>query len=130
MRIYGEIVDGVPKIKNLDAYKQFFSGLENGEGFELKLTKTRDIRNLEMNNLYWAWLNELSLHSGYTKSELHGYFKEQLLCKETMVNNVSVLDCESTADLTIKEFSHYLSEVARLAAQNFSFVFQPLSKSL
>lgn len=130
MKVYGEISEGKPVIFNIDGYREFFSKLDEKEQFEIKLTKVKDIRSIQMNNLYWAWLADLSLHSGYTKRELHNYFKEQLLCKETTVNGVHVFDCESTADLSIKEFSHYLSEVARLAAQQFSFVLKSLSDAL
>jgi hypothetical protein len=127
MKFYGKMEEGKPKIYNIDNYKGFFATLQEGDEFEIKLRKVKDIRNLEMNNLYWMWLGQLSDFSGYTKRELHSYFKQELLCHETQVNGEAVHDCLSTTDLSIKEFSKYLDEVARLSAQNFHFT---LSKTL
>lgn len=127
MKVYGKIVEGKPKIQNAVKLREFFYELKEGEEFQVTLTSSKDIRNLEMNNLYWAWLSELSLHSGYTKRELHNYFKEQLLdCHESQINGRHILDCQSTSDLTIKQFSHYLDEVARLASEHFNFVLKSL----
>lgn len=120
MKFYGKIEDGKPKIA--ENYKEFFDCLEEGEAFEIKVTRSKDIRNLKMNNLYWLWLGQLSLFSGYSKRELHNYFKQELLCHEVQIKGETILDCLSTSDLSIEEFSHYLDEVARLSSQNFSFI--------
>lgn len=122
MKFYGKIEEGKPKITNVKTYVDFFDSLLEGDQFEIKVTPIKDIRNASMNNLYWKWLTDLSEHSGYTKRELHNYFKQELLCLEVQVKGESVLDCESTSELSIPEFSRYLREVTRLAAQNFSFI--------
>lgn len=118
MKFYGKTIDGQLFITG--DLKNYLKSL-NGD-FEIKVTKTKDIRTLEMNNLYWWWMTLLSEESGYTKSELHNYFKTKLLCEiEEGVNKESVINCKSTADLNVKEFSHYLQEVGRIAAENFSY---------
>jgi hypothetical protein len=115
-------MDRTPKIYDLQGYQKFFDSLKEGEEFELRIRKVKDSRTAKMNNLYWLWMSDLSEFSGYTKTELHNYFKKELLCVESKVNNQTILNCESTADLSIKDFSNYLKQVTRLSAQNFSFV--------
>lgn len=120
MKFYGKKQEGKPQISNVEDYKKFFDSLQEGEAFEVTLIKSKDIRNLKMNNLYWWWLSILSKDSGYTKKELHSYFKEQFLCKESKINGKIVLDCESTADLSTKDYITYLENVSREAIQNFN----------
>lgn len=118
MKFYGTVKDGEVRVKG--DVREYLKTLEGD--FEIKITPTKDIRTLEMNNLYWWWMGLLSEHSGYTKHELHNYFKTKLLCEVDTINGEIVLDCESTSDLTISGFAHYLQEVARLAVQNFEYV--------
>jgi len=120
VKFYGKKQEGKPQISNVEDYKKFFDSLQEGEAFEVTLIKSKDIRNLKMNNLYWWWLSILSKDSGYTKKELHSYFKEQFLCKESKINGKIVLDCESTADLSTKDYITYLENVSREAIQNFN----------
>lgn len=122
MKFDGKIIDGKPKISNLDKYQKFFEALDEGDEFEIKVVANKDLRNHKMNNLYWLWLTQLSNFSGYTKRELHNYFKQELLCIESSINGGNYLDCKSTSELSIAEFSDYLKEITRLASQNFSFV--------
>ncbi len=117
MKFYGEVKEG--KIHIGPEFRDYIEKLEGG--FEIRVTRTKDIRTLEMNNRYWWWMSILSEHSGYTKKELHNYFKTKLLCEVDTVNGETMMDCESTSDLTVAGFAHYLQEVGRLAAQNFNF---------
>ena len=128
MKFYGTTTGGVASIPD-----DFYRGIEKIDGaFEIKVTAAKDIRTLQMNSLYWHWIGLLSEYSGYTKKELHSYFKTKLLCMEELVNGEKIIDCQSTTDLTIKEFGHYLQEVARLAVENFNYVLpdSPVLKNL
>lgn len=89
---------------------------------EVRVRPTKDIRTLAMNSLYWLWLTVISESSGYTKRELHSYFKTKLLCVEERVLDEYIIDCGSTSDLSVKDFSAYLEGVARLASENFHVV--------
>ena len=117
MKFNGRTLEGKVTLNgDLNAYLKTLDG-----SWEIKVTMAKDIRSAEMNNLYWWWLSILSHESGYTKNELHNYFKTKLLCVlEDTVNGEAVIDCKSTSELSVKEFAHYLQEVGRLAAENFS----------
>lgn len=120
MKFYGKKVDGKPKIINSKEYLEFFDSLQDGEEYELTVTKVKDIRSAKMNNLYWWWLSIISENSGYTRKELHNYFKEELLCEEKLVNNKIILECKSTSELTNQQYVKYLNEVNRIATQHFN----------
>lgn len=120
MKFYGVKKEDKPKIFNSKDYSAFFDSLQNGEEFEITVTKVKDIRSHKMNNLYWWWLSIISDNSGYTKKELHNYFKEELLCEEKIVNEKTILDCKSTSELTNQEYVKYLNEVNRIATQHFN----------
>lgn len=116
MKFYGSNIDGKLSVDaRLSEYIKSIDG-----NFEIKVTKIKDIRTAEMNNLYWWWMKILSDETGYTKNELHNYFKNKILCVEDQINGETFLDCKSTADLTIKEFSEYLLQVGKLGAEKFS----------
>lgn len=118
MKFYGKTKEGKTTVDS--ALRGYLEALDGD--FEIKVTLTKDLRSLKMNNLYWLWLTILSDESGYLKSELHAYFKNKLLCFFDSVNGEQILNCPSTSDLTIKEFQTYLINIGRLAAENFNCV--------
>lgn len=126
MKFYGNNTDGITTIKNRTKFIEYLDSIRGD--FEIKVTPTKDIRSLEMNNRYWWWLSLLSDFSGYTKSELHNYFKTRLLCIEDMLMGEKVINCKSTSELTIKEFGEYLINVGRIASESFSY-YLPESQS-
>lgn len=122
MKIHAIKVNGKLDFKNKERIDKFIENLKEGEGVQISFLLSKDIRRLEMNNLYWLWLGIISNDSGYTKKELHSYFKEELICEEAEINGKIIHNCPSTAELSVKDFSFYLQEVARLAVQNFNVV--------
>lgn len=121
MKIHAQKINGKLEYKK-ERVEKFIEALKEGEGVQISFLLSKDIRRLEMNNLYWFWLGIISNDVGYTKKELHAYFKEELLCEESEVNGRLVHNCPSTSDMSIKDFSSYLQEVSRLAVQNFNVV--------
>lgn len=132
MKFYGSTKQGRTIITNRDQLLEHLKSIEGD--FVLKVTATKDIRTLKMNDLYWFWLSLLSEESGYSKRQIHNYFKNELLCIEDEVKGEKIMDCRSTSDLTIKEFSEYLLNVGRIASESFSFYLpyqdQPLKYGL
>lgn len=129
-KFYGSSKSGEVVVNNSDGMKSYLKSIEGD--FEIKVTPTKDIRTLQMNNLYWGWLTALSDYSGYTKQELHNYFKTKLLCENDQINGEIIINCQSTSDLTIKQFGAYLEDVCRISAQNFEFILEsrPLQEIL
>lgn len=120
MKFYVENQKGKLIFNDFKGIKTYLKSLDGN--IEIRVRPTKDIRTLAMNNLYWLWLTAISDSSGYTKRELHNYFKTKLLCVEDKVLDEYIIDCGSTSDLSVKNFILYLEEVARLAAQNFHVV--------
>lgn len=119
MKFYGTITKGKLKVNDLRRAIDYIKDID-GE-VEIRVRPTKDIRSLKMNNLYWRWLGLLSEESGYSKKELHNYFKTKLLCIEEKFLDEYVINCTSTSDLSVKDFSIYLRDVVQLASENFHF---------
>lgn len=127
MNFYTTVKNGLPEQSGFDRFMSHLISLD-GE-VEIRVRPTKDIRTLKMNNLYWGWLTLISNETGYLKRELHNYFKTKLLCVEEKFLDEFVINCGSTSDLSIKDFSIYLEGVARLTSENFHIVL-PDSKGL
>lgn len=96
------------------------------------IRKAKDKRSIAANNLYWAWIKELSNQTGYTEDELHSKFKRTYLPRiymEDAQNQNQVewtalfdiikedgtplmieraLDTVSSTWLTVQQFTEYL----------------------
>ena len=97
----------ITKLKELDFNKIW----------KVQVTERKHIRNLSQNDKYWAILEGLSYHLGYTKEELHELMKYKFLkyAKEIAGNPVVVVP--STADLDTGEFAEFIENVLMFAQQ-------------
>ena len=72
-------------------------------------------RNLSQNDKYWAILEGLSDHMGYTKEELHELLKYKFLKYAKEIAGQPVVVVPSTSDLDTGEFAEYIENVLRFA---------------
>jgi hypothetical protein len=110
------------------------------EGFLCyQYVNTQKARSLEQNALYWKWIEIIANESGYTKNELHSYFKYSFIAIPLFrlagrdlipydigtflmkLNEVELLQTfmssVSTTSLKTNEFTIYLNEVAKFALE-------------
>ena len=102
---------------NLPIFITKLKELDFNKTWKVQVTERKHIRNLSQNDKYWAILEGLSDHLGYTKDELHELMKYKFLkyAKEVAGNPVIVVP--STSDLDTKEFSEFIENVLRFANQ-------------
>lgn len=127
------IQDGTFKMPDL---KKF-----NGKDCIISINEYKLNRNLEQNKLYWARLKELASESGYTKTELHEYFKYiyialplfhrlnrelpfltidkhiELSKNSDIMQDVNILI--TSTKLNTKEFAEYMKEVEKWSLENY-----------
>lgn len=120
--VYGQIINGKPKISNREKMDTYLESLPEGAQFELIVSPIKDFRSLKLNRTYWMYLTMIGDELGYTKHEMHDYFKAKFLCEITQVNGEDILTCKSTSDLSTREFCEYLESIFYLCAENFSIV--------
>lgn len=97
----------ITKLKELD-----FSKI-----WKVQVTERKHIRNLSQNDKYWAILEGLSDHLGYTKEELHELMKYKYLKYAKEIAGQPVVVVKSTSDLDTGEFSEYIENVLSFAQQ-------------
>lgn len=120
--IYGVVADSKPKIHDRHKIDNYVSRLPEGTQFELIIKPVEDTRSLKLNRTYWMYLTMVGDELGYTKHEMHMYFKMKFLCENIEVNGESILDCKSTSKLSTKEFCEYLEKIFRYCAQQIGLV--------
>jgi hypothetical protein len=95
----------ITKLKELDFNKVW----------KVQVTERKAIRNLSQNDMYWAILEGLSDHLGYTKEELHELLKWKYLKSAKEVAGQPVIVVSSTSDLDTAQFAEYIENVLRFA---------------
>ena len=91
--------------------------------YKVQVTERKPIRNLSQNDKYWAILEGLSDHLGYTKDELHELLKYKYLKYAKEVAGQPVVVVPSTSDLDTAQFAEYIENVLSFA-QQFGCSFQ------
>lgn len=124
LTIYGQVVQGKGKIDSSSTTKleKYLSTLEEGKEFEMVIQPVKDARSLKLNRTYWMYLTMVGDHLGYTKEEMHDYFKAKFLCEWVVINGEQTLSCKSTAELSTKDFCLYLEEIFRYCAEKADFI--------
>jgi hypothetical protein len=95
----------ITKLKELD-----FSKI-----WKVQVTERKHIRNLSQNDYYWAILEGLSDHLGYTKEEIHELLKYKFLKYAKEIAGQPVVIVPSTTDLDTAQFSDYIENVLKFA---------------
>jgi hypothetical protein len=91
--------------------------------YKVQVTERKPIRNLSQNDKYWAILEGLSDHLGYTKDELHELLKYKYLKYAKEIAGQPVVVVPSTSDLDTAQFAEYIENVLSFA-QQFGCSFQ------
>jgi hypothetical protein len=79
------------------------------------VTERKHIRNLSQNDMYWAILDGLSDHLGYTKEEIHELMKYKYLKFAKEIAGQQVIVVPSTADLNTAQFAEFIENVLKFA---------------
>ena len=99
-------------------------------------------RSIEQNKLYWKKIEIIANESGYSKDELHGYFKYSFIAREFLrnigqdtakltIDSYIRLNSESdimqtlnhyvsTTVLTTKEFTEYIDKIEKWSLDNYN----------
>ncbi len=120
--LYGSVKDGKARIPDRQKIDEYISNLPEGSQIELIVSPIKDFRSLKLNRTYWMYLTIIGDYLGYTKSEMHDYFKAKFLCHFIEINGEETLVCPSTSDLSTKEFCEYLEAIFQLCAEKFTLV--------
>ena len=113
MRQYFQVKDNKTKDGFLDRVVSYLERLRDGE-YILEIVKTKNQRTAAQNRLYWKWLSLISDYTGYTKEEMHEYFKQEYLpSKEVLGKQIP----KSTTDLDTKGFTDYLKKIEQMTKQ-------------
>ena len=91
--------------------------------FDISILKRKEIRSMPQNKLYWLWINCISSETGNDQKDLHEYFSDQFLPRETFqVFGITSERPVSTTKLTTGQFSEYLDKVEVFASSELGIV--------
>jgi len=106
---YGQIKDNQLEFDDKDAWEKIYKEFA-GQSIEISVKPLGKKRNSKQNRFYWkVIINNLSLHFGYTNNEMHKALKLKF-------------DIDSTAKLSVFEFSEYIESVVRWAEYEQGFL--------
>ncbi len=120
--IYGKTVEGKPKIYDRYKIDAYVSKLAEGTQFEVIIRPVLDSRSLKLNRTYWMYLTMVGDELGYSKNEMHDYFKMKFLCEKMEINGELILSCKSTSDLSTKKFCEYLESIFHFCSSELGVV--------
>ena len=113
---YGEVVNNKMKFDDKDAWDKIYKEF-SGQAIEITVKPLGKRRNSKQNRFYWkVIINELSMHFGYTTSEMHKALKMKF-------------DVDSTSKLSVLEFSEYIESILKWAEFEQGFLV-PITKPL
>lgn len=110
------------KFNDRSKLDEYVNSLPENSQLEITVSPVKDFRSLKLNRTYWMYLGMIGDYLGYTKNEMHDYFKAKFLCTFMEINGENTLTCPSTADLSTKEFCEYLEQIFHLCVEKFSLV--------
>lgn len=89
---------------------------------EVIIRPFKSTRSQQQNRYYWKVLALMGEHFGYTKDELHEYFKSEFLePKESIVFGEEVKEYATTTKLKKDEFAWYMDQITmRVAEQGYA----------
>lgn len=95
---------------------EIIRGLDLKRRWRLDLKRYVKRRSNNQNNLYWQWMTEIGDYTGYTKEEMHDFFREKFLAPVPMMVGTSTeRPPRSTTSLTTAEMQDYLDRIYRFA---------------
>tara|TARA_B100000780_G_scaffold24882_1_gene15831 strand:- start:1868 stop:2242 length:375 start_codon:yes stop_codon:yes gene_type:complete len=85
--------------------------------WEVIVQPKKKSRTETQNRTYWRWVGEISLETGYDKSELHSIFGKKFLpMVEIKIGSSVELIPISTTKLSSPDFSNYLLQIESFCA--------------
>lgn len=109
------VIDRAIKANAID----FISSLDIGGKvtWEVVVQPKKKSRTETQNRTYWRWVGEISLETGYDKSELHSIFGKKFLpMVEIKIGSSVELIPISTTKLSSPDFSNYLLQIESFCA--------------
>jgi len=98
---------------NLENLLTKLKELDFSKIWKVQVTERKHIRNLSQNDMYWAILEGISDHLGYTKEELHELMKYKFLKYTKEIAGQPIIVVPSTADLDTAQFADFINNVIR-----------------
>lgn len=104
----GDVLDAIQYLETLPADKSW----------DVEITEHKLNRTKQQSRLYWHWMGVLSDQTGYSKDDMHEFFKGKFLPVETKkIMGKEVTVSASTADLDVKQFTEYLEQICAWAGE-------------
>jgi len=111
MIFYGEVINGVVKLFHTDIWKEFLKSVE-GKKIQLDASTRKETRTSRQHRYLFVYYTEISEVSGYSKAELHAFFKRKFLVPEYVQVYGEMIAVEpSTKKLSKAEFSEYIIRI-------------------
>jgi hypothetical protein len=105
------------KGKNKEEAIRFIRELDDGESWDVKVTKKRWRRSISQNSLYWLWLTCIEQETGNDRNDLHEFFKAKFLgFEEINVLDHLVTRVVSTTQKNTLQFKEYLDKIQLFAS--------------
>lgn len=96
--------------------------------WEVIIRPLKSKRTQQQNKYYWVIMGLIGDYLGYTKDEVHEFFKEEFLeAEESIVMDKSVKVYPSTTKLNTQEFYEYIELISRFMAEQGFAVPPPLA---
>lgn len=118
----GAIRDDKIRLEMREQFSSLIASL-NGQQIELTLRKARSKRSTPQNSYYWGIVIKfMAEHCGYDPEEMHDALKQKFLRTH---GDTELPTVRSTAKLNTAEFTEYLEQCRRLAAEMSIYVPDP-----
>lgn len=105
--------------------------LLNGEMLVLEVRTESERRRVKANRRYWAILEEIADQTQFTSDQLHEWFKRKFIgVREVKLPDGETLNLGlSSAELSVKEFTDYMTSVEAYAVTEMGIIFNELHDS-
>lgn len=104
--------------QNLPNLIQKINELDLSKRWKIVFYEQTEKRSNEQNERLWGYLYpKIGNHLGYTTSEMHKICKGKFLKTEIVVHDEVIPVVKSTTKLSVKEFTEYMENIERWAAQ-------------
>ncbi len=107
------IIQGKVSVEGPERFAVYLATLE-GKEVELEVRLARDKRSTQANSFYWAVIDLIADHTGYTKDQIHECCKVKFL----LTDEPGLLPIvPSTSEMDVKSFNAYMEQVCILAGE-------------
>jgi len=112
----------INKPEDREAVIQYINRLPD-KAYDVKIVNRKKKRTLNQNSLYWLWINCISDETGNDPKELHEYFSDKYLPKETIeIFGIAKSRPISTTKLNTVQFTNYMENIEVFASSELGIV--------